>query len=80
MISSNTIIHNKHYWLSATSNYDCIVMLFGSSRNGRIEVTPFSVPTTSGTVSVIRREAKHNTSGLTASGSLNTYPMCEGQK
>ena len=55
-------------------------MLLGSSRNGRLEVTRFSVPTTSGTVSVIRRNAKRNTSGLTAPGSLNTYPMCEEQR
>ena len=47
-------------------------MLFGSSRNGRLEMTQFSVPTTSGTVSVIRRNAKRNTSGLTA--------MWEGQR
>ena len=43
-------------------------------------MTQFSVPTTSGTVSVIRRDAKRNTSGLTAPGSLNTCPMCEGQR
>ena len=55
-------------------------MPLGSSRNGRLEVTQFSVPTTSGTVSVIRRDAKRNTSGLTAPGSLNTCPMCEGQR
>ena len=35
-------------------------MLLGSSRNGRLEVTQFSVPTTSGTVSVIQRDAKSN--------------------
>ena len=45
-------------------------MLPGSSRNGRLEVTRFSVPTTSGTVSATRRDAKGNMSGLTASGSL----------
>ena len=55
-------------------------MLIGSSRNGGLEVTQFSKPTTSGTVSVIRRDAKRNTSGLTAPGSLNTCPMCEGQR
>ena len=31
-------------------------------------------------VSVIRRDALCNTSGLTAPGSLNTCPMCKGQK
>ena len=48
-------------------------MIFGSSRNGRLEVTQFSVPTISGTVSVIRRDALCKTSGLTSSG-----PMCKG--
>ena len=43
-------------------------------------VTQFSVPTTSGTVSVIQRDAMRNTSELTAPGSLNTCPMCEGQR
>ena len=67
--------------LSVTSDYDCIlVMLIGSSRNGRLEVTPFSVSTTSRTVSVIRRDALCNTSGLTAPGSLNTCPMCKCQR
>ena len=68
-------------WLSVNSDYDCIlVMLPGLSRNGRLEVTPFSVSTTSGTVSVIRRDAKRNTSRLmlTAPGCLNACPMCEG--
>ena len=55
-------------------------MLLGSSNNGRLEVTRFSLPTTSGTVSVIRRDAKRNTLGLTAPGSLNTCPMCEKQR
>ena len=65
--------------LSVTSDYDCILaMQLRLSRNDRLEVTPFSVPTTSGTVSVIWRDAKKcNTSGLTAQGSLNTCPMCE---
>ena len=63
-------------WLSVTNDYDCIsAMLLGSSRNGRLEVTPFSVPTTSGSVCVIRRDAKSNMSGLTAPGSLNPCPM-----
>ena len=55
-------------------------MLFGSSRRGSLEVTQFSKPTTSGAVSVIQRDAKRNTSGLRAPGSLNTCPMCEGQR
>ena len=54
--------------------------MLGSSRNGILEVTPFSAPFTSGTVSVIRRDALCNTSGLTAPGRLNTCPMCEGQR
>ena len=67
--------------LSVTNDYHYIlVMLLGSSRNGRLEVTQFSVPTTSGTVSVIRRDALWNTSWLAALGSLNTCPMCESQK
>ena len=55
-------------------------MLLGSSRNVRIEVAQFSVATTSGTVSVIQRGTKRNTSGLTAPGSFNTCPMGEGQR
>ena len=55
-------------------------MLLGTSRNGRLEVSQYSVSTTSGAVSVIRRDAKRNTSGLTAAGSLNTCPICEGQR
>ena len=51
-----------------------------SSRNGRLEVSPFSASSTSGTVSLIRRDALSNTSGLTAPGSLNTCPMYEGQR
>ena len=42
-------------------------------------MTQFSVPTTSGTVSVIWIDANYNTSGLTATGSLNTCPMGERQ-
>ena len=61
--------------LSVTSDCDCILaMLLGSSRNGRLEVNAFSVPSTSGTVSVIRRDAKRKTSGLTAPGSLLNFP------
>ena len=67
--------------MSVNSDYDCILaMLLGLSRDDRLEVTQFSVPITSTTVSVIRRDAKRNTSGLTAPGSLNTGPMCEGQR
>ena len=59
-----------------TSDYDCILaMLLGSSRNGRLEVTQFSVSTSSGTVSVIWRDAKSNTSRLAAPGSLGTCPI-----
>ena len=39
--------NNNNNRLSVTSDYDCIlVMLPGSSKNGRLEVTQFSVPTT----------------------------------
>ena len=34
-------------------------------------------PTTSGTVSVIKRNVLYNTPGLTAPGSFNTCPMCD---
>ena len=54
-------------------------MLLDSSRNCRLEVNRFSVTTTSGTVSVNRRNALCNMPGLTAPGSLNTCPMCEEQ-
>ena len=64
--------------LPVTSDYGCILaMLLGSSRNGRLEMTQLSVPTTSGTVSVIQRDARCNTSRLTAPGSLNTCLMRE---
>ena len=67
--------------LSVNSDYDCIVvMLLGSSKNGRLELTLFSVPANSRTVSVILRDVKGNTSGLTAPDSFNTCPMCEGQR
>ena len=67
--------------LSVTSDYDCIsAMLLGSNKNGRLEVTQFSVPATSITVSVICRNAKCNTPGLTVPGSLNSCPICEGQR
>ena len=64
--------NNNNNQLSDSNDYDCIlVMLLGSRRNGRLEVNPFSLPTTSRTVSVIRKDAKRNTSELTAPGSLN---------
>ena len=47
---------------------------------GRLELTYFSIPTTSGTVSVIWMDALCNTSGLTALDSLNTCLMCERQR
>ena len=63
--------------LSVTSDYDYILaMLLGLSTNGKLKVTQFSVPITSGTVSIIRRDAKCNTSGLTAPGGS----MCEEEK
>ena len=81
MTSNQTSCLKLIYRLSVSNDYDCILaMLLGSSKNGRLEVTRFSVLTTFGTVSVIRRDAKRNTSGLTAPGSLNTCPMCEGQR
>ena len=55
-------------------------MLLGFSKNGRLEVTQFSVPATSETVSLIRRDALCNTTRLTAPGSINTCSMCEGQR
>ena len=67
---THILSYNINNQLSVTNDYDCILaMLLGSSRNGRSEVTQFSVPTTSETVSVIRRDAKRNTFGLTAPGS-----------
>ena len=63
------------------TDYDCILaMALGSSWNGRLEVTQFSVPATSGAVSVIWRDALRNTSRLAAPGSLNTHPMCKESK
>ena len=80
-ISSDDIRTNNINRLSVTGDYDLILAkLLVWSRNGRIDVIRFSVPTTSGTVSVIQRDAKRNTSGLTAPGSLTTCPMCEGQR
>ena len=55
-------------------------MLLGFSKNGRLEVTQFSVPATSETASVIGRDALCNTTRLTAPGSINTCSMCEGQR
>ena len=52
--------------LSVTSDYDCVLaMLFGSSRNGTLDVTQFSVATIFETASAIRRDALCNTSALT---------------
>ena len=65
-----------HYLINMT----IIALLHGLSRNLRLEVTRFSVPTTSETFSVIWRDAKCNTSRLTAPGSLNTCLMCEEQR
>ena len=63
------IINNNR--LSVNSDYDCIlVMLLGASRNGRLEVTRFSVPSIFATVSVIQRDALYNESGLTAPGTV----------
>ena len=60
-------LYNNNNQLSVTNDYDCILaMLLGSSRNGRLEMTQFSVTTTSETVSVIRRDVKRNISRLTA--------------
>ena len=80
LLSATIYVYNiNNNQLSVTSDYDSILaMLLGSSRNGRLEVTPFSVPTTFGTVSVTQKDALCNTSRLTAPGSLSTCPMCEG--
>ena len=62
-------LKNNTNRLPVTSDYDCILaMLLRSSRNGRLEVTRFSVSTTSRTVSVIKRDALCNASWLTAPG------------
>ena len=67
--------------LSVISDYDCIfAMLLRSSMSGSLEVSTFSVTTTSGTVSVIQRDARRNTSVLTAPGSLHTCSMCEERR
>ena len=55
-------------------------MLVGTSSNDRLEVAQLPMPTTSGTFSVIWRDAKSKTSGLTAQGILNTCPMSYGQR
>ena len=56
--------------LSVTSDYDCVLaMLFGSSRNGTLDVTQFSVATIFETAGAIRRDALYN-----------TCPMCKGQR
>ena len=52
------IIKTKIIRWSLKSDYDCILaMLLRKSRNGKLEVTRFSAPTTSKTVSLIRRNA-----------------------
>ena len=56
--------------------HDCILAICCSGQNGRLEMTQFSVPTTSGTVSGIRKGEMYNTSGLTAPSGLNTCSMC----
>ena len=66
--------------LSVTSDYDCILaMLLGSSRNGRLEVTRFSTyhfwNCQCNPEGCIVQHAQ-----LTAPGSLNTCPMCKGQR
>ena len=62
--------------LSVTRDYDCIsAMLLGSGTNVRIQVTRYSVPTTSGTVNIIWSFALCNTCILAASASLSTCPM-----
>ena len=72
------IINNR---LSVTSDYDCILaMLFGLSMNGRLELTPFSVPTISRLVNVNRKGIKQKMSGQTVPGSLNACPMCKRQR
>ena len=65
-------------WLSVNSDYGCIlVMLLGLSRNGRLEVTRFSIPTTSKTVSVIQRNEMRNSYELRAPGRFSACQMCE---
>ena len=56
------------------------IYIYRSIMNGRLAITQFSVITAPGTVSVIRRDALFDTSGLTAPGSLNTCPMCTRQR
>ena len=77
--NNNSNNNHNHNRLSLTSDYDCILaMPLRPCKSGRM-VTQFSVPTNSVTVSVIQRDALRNTSWLTATGSLNTWTMCEGQ-
>ena len=76
-LSVSVSLTAKIHRVSVTNDYDYILaMLLGSSRNGRLEVTQFSVPITSGTVIVIRRNVLRNTSRLTALSS----PMCYEQR
>ena len=70
--NNNNVINNV---ISVTSGGECILaILLGSSKNDRLEMTLFSVPTTYGTVTL--RYALCNKLKLTAPGSLNTCPMC----
>ena len=77
--------HKSYNQLSVISDYNYILaMLLGSSKNGRLVVnwrwpdSQFS--TTSGTTSVIRRDAVQKTFELTAPGGLNTWIKGEGQR
>ena len=55
-------LHNNNNWQSVTSDYDCILaILIGSSKKGRLEMTSFSVPTASESISIIWRNAMSNT-------------------
>ena len=52
--NDNNMNNNNNNRLSVTSDYECILaMLLGWSGDGRLEVTRFSVPTSSETVSAI---------------------------
>ena len=67
--------------LSVTVDYDCILaMLLGSSRNGRLEVTQFSVPTTSGNCQCNPERCKEQHIRADSTRQPYAYPMCEGQR
>ena len=56
-------------WLqSAVSHYNRNLAMLDSNKNGKVEVTWFSVSTTYETLSVIQSNELCNTSGLTAPG------------